>query len=326
VNPSSPNGQNGWYTSAVTLNVSATDPDDTTGIQTRCVLDPSNPPASFAALPSTPCPYLSPGASVGSDGTHTLYSASVDPAGNAEAQVQSASFKIDTTPPTISAAATTQPNSNGWYDSNVTVHFTCTDALSGIAAGGCPADQVLSAQGSAVNSTTRTVTDLAGNTSAQSNVVTVKIDKTPPTVTYTGNAGSYTVDQQVQITCTASDATSGVASSTCQSITGPAYSFGLGSHSYSATATDNAGNVGHGSTSFTVTATPSSLQSLINRYCTDPSVAASLDQDVANIAHASNADAKAGILQGFTQLVQAQTGKSLTSDRAKVLITLAGAL
>jgi hypothetical protein len=55
-------------------------------------------------------------------------------------------------------------------------------------------------------------------------------------------------------------------------------------------------------------------------------LAASLDQDVANIAHAPNANAKPGMLQGFTQLVQAQTGKSLTSDQAKVLITLAGAL
>jgi hypothetical protein len=246
LSPSTPNGQNGWYTSAVTLTVSATDPDNAPAtLQTRCVLDPSSLPANFAALPSGACPYLGPtGASVISDGTHTLYAASIDPAGNAEA-VQSVPFKIDTT---------------------------------------------------------------------------------PPTVTYTGNAGTYTVDQQVQITCTATDATSGVASSTCQNISGPAYSFGLGTHSFTATATDNAGNIGHGMTSFTVSATPSSLQSLINRFCTDPSVAASLDQDVVNIAHAPNPGAKAGMLQGFTQLVQAQTGKSLTSDQAKVLITLANAL
>jgi hypothetical protein len=47
---------------------------------------------------------------------------------------------------------------------------------------------------------------------------------------------------------------------------------------------------------------------------------------VANVAQAPNVSAKAGILQGFTQLVQAQTGKSLTSAQAKALITLAGAL
>jgi hypothetical protein len=404
LNPSSPNGQNGWYTSAVTLNVSATDFDGPSGLQTRCVLDPSSPPASFGTLPSTPCAYLSPGASVSSDGTHTLYAASVDPAGNTEAQVQSATFKIDATPPTISAAAATQPNANGWYTANVTVHFTCNDVLSGVAScppdqvlsgegsavpstpqtaidmagntsapsdvvtvkidktaptisaaattqpnangwynanvtvhftcndassgvASCPPDQVLSGEGSAVSSTPQTVTDMVGNTSTPSNVVTVKIDKTAPTVTYSGNAGSYTVDQTVQITCTSNDALSGVATSTCQNISGPAYSFGMGAHTYSATATDKAGNTSSPvSTSFTVSVTPNSLQSVINRFCTDPGVAASLDQDVANIAQAPNANAKMGILQGFTQLVQAQTGKSLTSAQAKVLITLASAL
>ena len=116
----------------------------------------------------------------------------------------------------------------------------------------------------------------------------------------------------LQITCTANDALSGVASSTCQNISGPAYSSGLGLHTYSATAKGNTGSPV--ATSITVTLTPSSLQSLINRFCTDPSVAASLDQDVVNIAHAPNANAMAGVLQGFTNLVQAQTGKSLTSD------------
>jgi hypothetical protein len=36
--------------------------------------------------------------------------------------------EVDKTAPSITAAATTQPNSNGWYNSNVTVHFTCSDA------------------------------------------------------------------------------------------------------------------------------------------------------------------------------------------------------
>jgi hypothetical protein len=97
-------------------------------------------------------------------------------------------------------------------------------------------------------------------------------------------------------------------------------------HSSSATATDRAGNTGSGSTSFTVTVTSSSLQTLANRFCTDPSVAASLDQDVTNIATAPNAAAKAGALQAFTSLVHAQTGKSLTSAQANTLLTLATAL
>jgi hypothetical protein len=61
--------------------------------------------------------------------------------------------QVDKTPPTISAAATTPANANGWYNGNVTVHFTCNDALSGIPNGACPSDQVLSAEGASVSST-----------------------------------------------------------------------------------------------------------------------------------------------------------------------------
>jgi hypothetical protein len=235
-------------------------------------------------------------------------------------------INVDLTPPTITASATKADGSpytaGTWTNQSVLVHFTCVDALSDI--GTCPADPTLSADGITA-SVSGIATDQAGNRASVS-FGSVQIDKTPPTVTYSGNAGTYTVDQPVQITCTATDATSGVASSTCQSVSGPAYSFGLGTHSFSATAKDNAGNIGSQPTSFKVVVTPSSLTSLINRFCTDPSVAASLNQNVTNIAHAPNPDAKAGMLQGFTHVVQAQTGKSLTSDQANVLITLAAAL
>ena len=60
----------------------------------------------------------------------------------------------------------------------VTVHYTCTDALSGVAS--CPADQVFSADG--INSSVNgTATDLAGN-SANTVFGDVKIDKSLPTI------------------------------------------------------------------------------------------------------------------------------------------------
>ncbi|MDE3089878.1 MAG: hypothetical protein KGJ80_10910, partial [Chloroflexota bacterium] len=84
---------------------------------------------------------------------------------------QPAVFIYDNTPPTISAAATTSPNAAGWYNTDVIVHFTCTDNVggSGIPSGNCPSDQTLSNEGAAVPSTAQTVTDAAGNTSALSN-------------------------------------------------------------------------------------------------------------------------------------------------------------
>jgi hypothetical protein len=99
---------------------------------------------------------------------------------------------------------------------------------------------------------------VAGNT-ATASLGGLSVDKTPPTVVYTGNAGVYRVDQTVTITCTAADALSGIASSTCASITGPAWSFGTGVVSRSASATDRADNVRTGSTSFVVGVTGDSL-------------------------------------------------------------------
>jgi len=89
--------------------------------------------------------------------------------------------QIDSDPPTVTAAATTQPNAAGWYRSPVTVVFTCEDgAGSGIPSGSCPIDPVLL---SSLTTGPVTVQDIAGNVSAPSNPVTVRIDWIAPTIT-----------------------------------------------------------------------------------------------------------------------------------------------
>jgi hypothetical protein len=92
----------------------------------------------------------------------------------------------------------------------------------------------------------------SGGTAAQS--ITIKRDATKPAVTYAGNAGSYTPDQTVSIRCVASDNLSGIASSTCAAIAGPVYGFNIGSNTFAASATDNAGNGAVAAATFTVTA------------------------------------------------------------------------
>ena len=80
LSPASPNGSNGWYRSAVNVSVSAADNPGGVGVfQTRCAVDPAGPPAAFDALPAA-CPP----ATVGADGTHTVYAASEDPDNNVE--------------------------------------------------------------------------------------------------------------------------------------------------------------------------------------------------------------------------------------------------
>jgi endo-1,4-beta-xylanase len=179
----------GWNNSDVTVNWNWADADGPTDI------DSNNCTTSSTSS---------------GEGPLTLSATCKDLAGNQG----TASYRVnvDKSVPSITAAATAQPNSNSWYNGNVTVHFTCSDALSGVAP--CPADQVLSTEGSAISSTAQTATDVAGNT-ASSNVVTVKIDKTPPTITAAATTqpnsnGWYNGNVTVHFTC--SDALSGVAS------------------------------------------------------------------------------------------------------------------
>ena len=165
--------------------------------------------------------------------------------------------------PTISASASPAANAAGWNNTAVTVSFTCADPLSAIV-GGCPAPVTLGTEG-ADQSVSRTATT-EGGLSLSAGVANIDIDLTNPTVTYTGGKASYQVDEQVSITCTAADALSGVASTTCANVSGPAYSFGLGSHTFSATATDKAGNTAGGSVTFTVGVTYTSLCNLSRQF------------------------------------------------------------
>lgn len=164
-----------------------------------------------------------------------------DQAGNVSEPSNVVTVSIDRTKPTISAAATSSPNGNGWYNADVTVQFSCADSLSGIFAGDCPADESLTDEGAAVSSTAQTVSDKAGNVSDSSNVVTVSIDKTGPGINWTGgiNDGDsfYFGSVPVAPTCEATDAMSGPEDCT---VTG--YSTLVGTHTLLATARDKAGN------------------------------------------------------------------------------------
>ncbi len=138
-----------------------------------------------------------------------------DIAGNS-ATFNSSSFKIDKTPPTLTwGTASPAPNAAGWNNTNVSLPFTASDGISGIASSSSVSPLVLSAEGSAITGNV-TVTDMAGN-SATFNSSSFKIDKTPPTLTWgtaspTPNAAGWN-NTNVSLPFTLSDALSGLASS-----------------------------------------------------------------------------------------------------------------
>ncbi|KRC88264.1 hypothetical protein ASE25_15580 [Terrabacter sp. Root85] len=171
---------------------------------------------------------------VTAEGNHTLKFWSTDLAGNTEA-AHTVSFGIDKTSPTIGHTQNPAANADGWNNANVTVTFTCSDALSGVAS--CTGPQTVTTEGEA-EGVTGTVTDNAGNSATDP--AAVSIDKTKPVITVDSlpapNANGWYNDD-VTATYTASDALSGIKTQD------KAHTFGEGAaQTDTATATDAAGN------------------------------------------------------------------------------------
>lgn len=87
---------------------------------------------------------------------------------------------------------------------------------------------------------------------------------TPPTIAFAGST-NYTVDQTINITCTATDTAPSSPPCTVTSGSGPAYLFGA-SNTATGSATDTAGNIGTAMTSFTVSVTSPSLCALTKQF------------------------------------------------------------
>ena len=99
------------------------------------------------------------------------------------------SVSIDMTAPVIVPSVWPAPNPAGWNNTDVTIRFSCEDALSGIKA--CPLELLLSSEGVAISTSAR-ASDRAGN-EAVSLVQGIKIDKTKPVVSISSPAAGVFV-------------------------------------------------------------------------------------------------------------------------------------
>jgi len=137
---------------------------------------------TLSGIASCPDPVI-----VTTDGANQIITGTaVDKAGNSStAQV---TLNIDKTLPTITAAVSPSPNSNGCNSTDVTVTFTCGDTQSGIAS--CPAPVIVTTEG-AGQVISGTATDKAGNSATVA--VTVSIDKTAPEAVIRFDAASQDI-------------------------------------------------------------------------------------------------------------------------------------
>jgi len=179
-------GDNSWYTTDVFVDWTVTDPESAYTIDSGCV--------------ATTIDYDTAGITLGCAATSTGGTNS-----------QSVTIKRDATPPSISGSAAPAPNGAGWNNTDVTVSFSCSDGMSGVAS--CGPNQTLSSEG-AGQSATGTAADNAGN-SASTTVGGINIDKTAPTVNASvspvANANGWN-NTNVTVTFSSSDGLSGIAS------------------------------------------------------------------------------------------------------------------
>ncbi|MFC5578935.1 PxKF domain-containing protein [Lysobacter niabensis] len=212
-------GSNGWYTGNVSISWSVHDAESAVS-STGCnsvVLSTDTPGAGFVCSAT----------SAGGTSSRTV------------------TVKRDATAPAITAVATSAPNAAGWYRTDVGVAFACSDALSGVTS--CPPAQVLAGEGEAVSSAVRTVTDAAGN-SAVSNTVTVRIDRTAPTLAPVVSPETLMLNATGAAVANGGDTLSGIATQSCAALA----TASAGDKSTSCVVTDRAGNTASGNAAYRV--------------------------------------------------------------------------
>jgi hypothetical protein len=280
-------GSNGWYTSDISVSWTVADEES-----------PITSPACSAA-------------SVTSDTDGVTFSCTAASAGGSA--TQSVTVKRDASTPTVTPVVT-GTKFNGWYTSDATISWSVTPNGPSGATSSCG----VSTQSTDTNAATFSCSAASGAGVTSSASTTVKRDATNPTIGYSGNAAVYALDQNIAISCSYGDAMSGVATQTCANIHGVAYTFGLGAHSYSASVTDNAGNMNSAATTFTVRATPASLCTMTRQFVSGPgelgvenSLCGKLDR---------------GDYAPYINEVQAQSGKKISAANAALLILWAQSL
>ena len=189
----------------------------------------------------------------------TITGSCSDQAGNSSGA--SLSFKYDSTPPDVTASPSRGPDSNGWYNDDLTLAFSGSDETSGLA--GCIAPRNYAGPDTASITINGSCTDVAGNTSDAS--FPLKYDATAPSTSGSASRGPDSngwYNHGLTINFVGSDGPSGVAGCAGhQSYTGP----DSGSITINGSCTDVAGNTGSAPFTFRYDATAPSADARLTR-------------------------------------------------------------
>ena len=193
----------GWNRTDATVTLAATDETGGSGVKEIVVS------ASGAETRTATIAGAAASTTASAEGQTTVTFFARDNAGNAEA-IKALIVRIDKTKPSISGARTPGANVAGWNSGDVTVAFTCSDVLSGVAFCSGPATLTTEGTNRSVNGS---ATDRAGNVETAA-VTGINIDRTPPTTTTVQTPAPNTAGWNrgpVSVALAATDALSGVA-------------------------------------------------------------------------------------------------------------------
>jgi hypothetical protein len=316
-------GANGWYTSGVSATFTAQDEPAGCGIGVATILR-AVAPAALTAGDTLGLP---------SEGIFQVNYASIDKDANVEA-TKTREVKIDMTPPEITGAPTTAPNEHHWWNTDVTVHFTASDSVSGVAS--LTPDVVVTTEG-ANQTVTGTAENFAG-LSASFTVGDIDLDKTPPKVTISSpeSGHGYTNKDTLHATWLATDALSGVETESSAMDGQPSVPnggalelvwLGGGNHEFQVAAKDYAHNAGSASSTFLVDVDIDGLLYAVDKVCgiewvTKTGTCNSLRTKTlaakASLAAGLNTDAR-GQLSAFLNELDAQQDKSVLDPGYRLL-------
>ena len=233
LNPVSADGSNGWYKGNVSLTWDVSEPQSPNSLQKTGCVDQN----------------------ITADQLATEYKCSATSAGGSATE-QSVTVKRDGTAPGVTLGGVSgTAGTYGWYTSPVTQTFNASDATSGLAGSASFTNSSgATEEGSNVSISSGAVSDNAGNTNNGITAGPFKIDlSNPATPTFNGGpaAGSlyYFGSVPTEPTCSSSDAISGLKDCVVTD-----YRTATGSHTMTATATDNAGRTATATRSYTVLA------------------------------------------------------------------------
>ena len=252
----------------------------------------------------------------------------------------------DTTSPTTTVALFGTAGSNGWFKSSVNVTLRAVDdedgtgvafveySLNGSAWQRYTGTFLVSTQGTTV--VRARATDEAGNAENPGVSSTFMIDWLAPAVTVSSPAATeYLHTSSLHVSFGATDSLSGLAG-TVATVDAAAVTNGqtidlltlaVGTHTFSVSAADQAGNISTSNVTFRIVATVDTLIGTVNTLIASGQIDASIGQsllskleDAKRALSRGNQAAARGKLTDFSSQVSAQSGHSIAPSAAQLLI------